>query len=97
MTHAVVVNHIDEQVVRGKRLGRHVWHDSRSRAYAFTLPVTLKTALHERMIPILDQGNKGSCVGNAVVGACGTIPIWPGLPVGHPTLNESEALAIYSV
>lgn len=56
------------------RTGRHVHHDIRS--LAFAEPVLPKTAIKSvdwtRRIPILDQGNLGSCTGNAATGLLGT-------------------------
>jgi len=86
-----------EQVVEGKRLGRHRLVDSRSAAYPYqaaTVPVV--TTGHPRHIPILDQGNLGSCTGNAMVGAAGTSPVFEALPAGYPVLDEAEAVKLYS-
>lgn len=78
------------------RLGRHIEHDPRSRAFSYEAPMkTLRTVMHRRRIPILDQGSLGSCTGNAAVGALGTDPIFGKLPSTHPTLNEKEAVAVY--
>jgi hypothetical protein len=56
------------------RLGRHINHDSRS--VAFAEPVLPKGAVSSvnwtRRIPILNQGNLGSCTGNAATGLLGT-------------------------
>ena len=57
-----------------RRLGRHVEHDPRSLAYAHgVLP---KTAINSvdwtRRAPIFDQGDLGSCTGNAATGLLGT-------------------------
>lgn len=56
------------------RLGRHVEHDPRSLAYAHgVLPKSaIKSVEWTRRIPILDQGNLGSCTGNAGTGLLGT-------------------------
>jgi hypothetical protein len=82
------------------RLGRHVNHDSRSRAFAFRAPVavTYKSVLHERYIPILDQGDLGSCTGNAATGHIGTGDFYAPAVALHPTFSgdETEALALYS-
>lgn len=55
-------------------LGRHVDHDARSLAYA--QGVLPKSAIQSvdwaRRIPILDQGQLGSCTGNAATGILGT-------------------------
>ena len=48
-------------------LGRHINHDPESRRYAY--PETdrvLQSVRWPRRTPVLDQGNLGSCTGNAV-------------------------------
>ncbi len=56
------------------RLGRHVQHDPRSLRYAHgVLPKSvIKTVDWTRRAPIFDQGNLGSCTGNAAAGLLGT-------------------------
>ncbi|NEA52442.1 hypothetical protein [Streptomyces sp. SID10815] len=56
------------------RLGRHVQHDPRSLAYAHgVLPKTaIKSVDWTRRAPVFDQGNLGSCTGNAAAGLVGT-------------------------
>ncbi|MFG3200378.1 C1 family peptidase [Streptomyces sp. NPDC048208] len=56
------------------RLGRHVRHDPRSLAYAApVLPAAaIQSVLWQRRTPILNQGNLGSCTGNALAGVLGT-------------------------
>jgi hypothetical protein len=56
------------------RLGRHVAHYPESLRYAHgVLPQSaIKTVRWERRIPILDQGDLGSCTGNAATGMLGT-------------------------
>lgn len=85
-----------------RRLGRHVNHDSESRRYAFpTSGLPIVSATHQRKIPILDQGQIGSCTGNAGVGCLGTHPFYPTVtgpsapPVGY-ALNEDGAVLLYS-
>jgi hypothetical protein len=58
----------------GRHLGRHVEHDPRSLRYAHgVLPASaVKSVSWTRRIPILDQGDLGSCTGNAATGALGT-------------------------
>jgi hypothetical protein len=81
-------------------LGRNVYHDSRNRAYPWRTPMRtyagLTSQLWTRHIPILDQGNAGSCTGNEQVGAVGTGPLYTALPSSHPTLDEALAVKIYS-
>lgn len=56
------------------RLGRHVEHDPRSLRFAHgVLPKSaIKSVEWTRRIPILDQGQLGSCTGNAGTGVLGT-------------------------
>lgn len=55
-------------------LGRHVDHDARSLGHAHgVLPRSvLRSAAWTRRIPVLDQGQLGSCTGNAATGLLGT-------------------------
>ena len=97
MAHSIYINRIEETVVAGKRLGRHVMHDSRSLAYRVPRSgAAVSSQNWTRNIPILDQGDLGSCTGNALTGALGTGPIWDALPKGHVTLDEKEAVSLYS-
>jgi hypothetical protein len=81
-----------EHRVPGKRLGRHVHHDPKSRG--FDSPFSAKpliSASWERHCPPYDQGDLGSCTGNAMAGALMTGPLWrPGR-----MLTEDDALQIY--
>lgn len=77
---------VDEQPGAG-RLGRHVEHDPASRAFAIAQATEqLRTVSHRRHVPIFDQGDLGSCTGNAAAGAMGTGP-W--------THTTDEQVAIY--
>lgn len=55
-------------------LGRHVEHDPRSLAYAHGVrpKSSIKPVQWTRRIPILNQGQVGSCTGNAFTGILGT-------------------------
>lgn len=97
------VRKIEERVVEGKRLGRHVNHDDRSLAYRVSVPegTTPTTVRWDRQIPVLNQGDVGSCTGNATVGSLGTSPTYAtlaALMAADPplVLDENEALTIYS-
>ena len=62
-------------------LGRHVRHDDRSWDYRFdTSGLSVVSAKHTRRIPVLDQGQLGSCTGNAGIGCLGTDPFYSSLP-----------------
>lgn len=76
---------IPETVVAGRRLGRHVAHDPRSRNYPAELASEIRT-VHHRHYGILDQKSLGSCTGNAMVGAMMTAP----LHVTGQTLTETD-------
>lgn len=83
------------------RLGRHLVHDERSRAFALE-PVALPTAkvLHTRRAPIFDQGEVGSCTGNAGLGMLASMPTLPPALVAKgvdPALwTERDAVELYS-
>ncbi|HWU23271.1 MAG TPA: C1 family peptidase [Nocardioides sp.] len=65
---------IPELHEHGYRLGRHIEHDPRSLAYAHgVLPASALVSVDwARRIPVLDQGQLGSCTGNAGTGLLGT-------------------------
>jgi hypothetical protein len=96
---------IDEYPGRG-RLGRHVGHDPRSRAYALSedlLPSTYTSATHTVRIPVLDQKALGSCTGNAAEAFVGCDPLYDAIPdtvtarpTGDATADEKQAVALYS-
>lgn len=87
------------------RLGRHVRHDPRSLHYqvAPRSLADLKSVRHRRYIPVLDQGDLGSCTGNAALGAVGTGALFQALAgnAGCPSENdaakdEQQAVSLYS-
>jgi hypothetical protein len=79
------------------RLGRHIKVDSRSAAYPYQRRADhLAPVEWPRHAPIYDQGNLGSCTGNAEVGAMASDPLYPALPAGHPALDETLAKVVYS-
>jgi hypothetical protein len=65
----------------GMRLGRNRWLDGRSLSYmvendARAMGQALGNHQWERVLAILDQGDLGSCTGNAGTGALGTQPLY---------------------
>lgn len=76
------------------RLGRHVDHDPRSRRYpiAVATPTALKKVLWGRAGIALNQGDLGSCTGNALAGVLNTAPF---RRKGAKLLTEKDAVAIY--
>jgi hypothetical protein len=85
---------LPEVVVPGKRLGRHINHDIRSARYLVAETSNPASASWDSRIDILDQGNLGSCTGNATTGELGTEPFFDTLPKGT-TLDESFAVTVY--
>lgn len=90
---------IEEQVVAGKRLGRHIRHDPLSLNYPASALVAkaelaqpLKSIEHTRNCPAFDQGDIGSCTGNALAGALMTSPLWKPKRI----YNEVTAQTLYS-
>jgi hypothetical protein len=83
----------DEVVHDGMRLGRNLWLDARSLARMIENDVqAMAGPLHdkhwERVLAILDQGQIGSCTGNAGTGALGTQPLYDA--VGHSLLPDPK-------
>lgn len=79
------------------RLKRHINHDSKSKEFAFdtsNIPTILDVE-HARYIPILDQGQVGSCTGNAGIGSISSAPF---INQDNPfyTRDENGALKLYS-
>lgn len=68
------MTHIELLPATDASLGRHVEHDPRSLAYAHgVLPkAAIRAVDWTRRIPVLDQGQTGSCTGNAGTGLLGT-------------------------
>jgi hypothetical protein len=99
------VRRIEEHVVPGRRLGRHVRHDPRSLRYQVEARALgdLKSVRHQRRIPVLDQGDLGSCTGNAAEGVLGMSPFFEAIPLdamgrpsGDAAYDELQAVDIYS-
>lgn len=84
---------------RDRRLGRHIHHDSRSLNYKFdTRGLTVQNVTHFRHAPIFDQGDVGSCTGNAGEGCIATDPLYVADPPSgkYAGLDEAAALLLYS-
>lgn len=74
------------------RLGRHVVHDPRSRNFALPSKARPTSAIAwPRIGPVLDQGQIGSCTGNAAVGLLMTQPFSNGT-----VYTEADAVSVYS-
>jgi Papain family cysteine protease len=97
----------DEVRHEGMRLGRNMWLDGRSLAYmvendAQEMGRRFSDQHWERVLPILDQGDLGSCTGNAGTGALGTQPLYDAvgksvLPASADAVDaEAFAVQLYS-
>lgn len=86
---------IHEDVIPGKPLGRHVNHDPRSLAYQVEPTGVVVSVRWPRITPILNQGDLGSCTGNATAGVLGSNPFYGTIPAGT-ALDEKFAVSIYS-
>ncbi len=79
-----------ETTTAGRRLGRHVEHDARSRNFpAAVAPIS--DVKHVRHGKPFDQGDLGSCTGNAMAGALMTAPYYK----ASRTLVEANAVQLY--
>lgn len=63
---------LPEVVIPGRRLGRNLNHDVRSLRYVVREAATPVVAEHDETMGLLDQGNLGSCTGNAFTHMLGT-------------------------
>ena len=93
----VITRRIEEVASpHGGRLGRHVEHDPASKDHAFGLtvpPSALVAVSHVRHGDPFNQGDLGSCTGNATAGAINTEPFY----LEGRDLVESDAVAIYEL
>ncbi|MGZ6854339.1 MAG: hypothetical protein ACXVGC_09820, partial [Mycobacteriaceae bacterium] len=76
-----------------RSLGRHVEHDKRSKRYPAEAAAPVKSVRWQRRSPVFDQGNVGSCTGNA---AAGWVATDTATRRGRPDITEQTALQIYS-
>jgi hypothetical protein len=82
----------DQERTAGARpLGRHVEHDPASRNFEAARATKRKTVTHKRTRKPFDQGELGSCTGNALTGVLVTAP-WK-----HSRLSERTAVELYEL
>jgi hypothetical protein len=80
-------------ITERNRLGRHIEHDERSKNFAVArVAGAPKSAQYTRHCPPFDQGDLGSCTGNAMAGVLMTEPFW----TAGRLLTESDAVRLYS-
>jgi hypothetical protein len=88
--------YLDEHVIPGRRLGRHVNHDERSRDFPAEVASKIVDVEHQAYGLPLDQGDIGSCTANACVGALNSAPdVTPALEKSPRT--EKDAQHLYGV
>lgn len=81
----------DATVGAGRPLGRHVEYDPASWNFQAARAPKRKTVTHKRTRAPFDQGELGSCTGNAMCGVLVTQP-WK-----HSRLSEKTAVELYEV
>ena len=95
MTEPIVIP-LEEAPGLPYRLGRSVHHDPRSRGFPFSAPtVALVSVAWPRAVAIFDQGDLGSCTGQAAAGWLATrtatrdgVTAWEGRPVDEPLARD---------
>jgi hypothetical protein len=76
------------------KLGRHLNHDDRSRAYALApMGAPIVSVRHNHIGPVLNQGNLSSCTGNAMTQCLMTLPLWR----NGWAFTENDAVSLYSL
>lgn len=109
MTAVIVTRHIPEyeSETGGGRTGRHVEHDSRSRAYALSEDLLgsstgYVSATHTVNAPVLDQKNVGACTGFASEADVSADPLYAAIPAslkarptGDVTTDNDQGMALY--
>lgn len=78
-------------------LGRKVRHDPRSLSYKIHATATPKTVIWGRTVAPFDQGDLGSCTGNAAVGVLASHPLIGTYPAEDIALTETGAVEVYSL
>jgi hypothetical protein len=89
----VVRSVIPEQVTPGKRLGRHIVHDPRSRNFPADAAPAITSVVHKATGLPLNQGNIGSCTANALCGALDSAPDYK----GGAARTEADAVTLYEL
>jgi len=99
-THTTTVRHYEEQVVPGMRLGWHYEADTRDfdptalmAAAGLNVVTDKRETVWDRYCPPFNQGDVGSCVGNAVAGVLMTKGFW----VPGRAFDEQTAVTFYKM
>jgi hypothetical protein len=89
----IVERVIEETAVAGRRLGRHVVHDIRSRDFPAARAPKIGSVTHAATGLPLNQGEIGSCTANALCGAMDSAPDQKGGTV----YDETKAVSLYEL
>lgn len=104
----IVTRRIEEHASdTGGRLGRHVEHDERSRAYALSEDLLgtggYTSATHTVNAPVLDQANVGACTGFGTEACVSADPFYaaipttvPARPTGDAATDNQQGYTLYS-
>ena len=84
---------LQEEKVDGRRLGRHVVHDPRSRNFPAETAGAIKSVQHTSVSLPLNQGQIGSCTANAL---CGALDSTPDNTAGR-RFHEKDAVKLYEL
>jgi hypothetical protein len=78
--------------------GRNVNHDPRSRRFPVRAAAPLRSVMHNRRVPIFDQGGLGSCTGNAALGCMGTEPFYSTITASMQAwkFDQDAAVGLYA-
>jgi hypothetical protein len=88
-----VNRHVVEHAGRAFGLGRRVQHDDRSRGFPAAMG-RVQSKVHRHDGPVLDQGQLGSCTGNAAAQALNFEVLRR--PANRRLLTEDDAVSYYS-
>ncbi|WP_405673288.1 hypothetical protein [Streptomyces sp. NBC_01530] len=103
----IVTRHIEEHASdTGGRLGRHVEHDERSKAYALSedlLGTGYTSVTHTVNAPVLDQADVGACVGFGTEACVSADPFYAAIPTtvaarptGDAAADNQQGYTLYS-
>ena len=89
----IITVQLPEDHVAGRRHGRHVKHDPRSRQFQAARAPQIVSVTHQATGLPLDQGHIGSCTANALCGALDSVPN----SNGGAAFNETDAITLYEL
>ena len=84
---------LHEDKVDGRRLGRHVNHDPRSRNFEAETAAAIRSVQHAAKGLPLNQGELGSCTANALCGALDSAPD----NTSGKKFTEHDAISLYEL